>query len=67
VPERLAPGLASEGLDLFLELSRPGPTDVLLHTDLHAGNVLAGERQPWMLIDPKPYVGDPTTTSCSTC
>jgi streptomycin 6-kinase len=33
---------------------------VLLHTDLHAGNVLAAEREPWLAIDPKPYVGDPS-------
>jgi streptomycin 6-kinase len=33
---------------------------VLLCTDLHAGNVLAAEREPWLLIDPKPHVGDPT-------
>ena len=32
---------------------------MLLCTDLHAGNVLAGGRRPWLLIDPKPYVGDP--------
>ena len=29
-------------------------------TDLHAGNVLASEREPSLVIDPKPYVGDPT-------
>jgi len=58
-PGRTDPGLAREGLALFRELSRTGPTDVLLFTDLHAGNVLSGERQPWLLIDPKPYVGDP--------
>ena len=34
--------------------------EVLLCTDLHAGNILAAEREPWLLIDPKPYVGDPT-------
>ena len=33
---------------------------MLLHTDLHAGNVLAATREPWLAIDPKPYVGDPT-------
>ena len=33
---------------------------VLLGTDLHAGNVLSARRQPWLVIDPKPYVGDPT-------
>ena len=58
-PQRLDGGLAREGLALFRELSRPGATEVLLVTDLHAGNVLSGERRPWLLIDPKPYVGDP--------
>ena len=33
---------------------------VLLCTDLHAENVLAAAREPWLVIDPKPYVGDPT-------
>jgi streptomycin 6-kinase len=32
---------------------------VLLCTDLHAGNILAASREPWLVIDPKPYVGDP--------
>ena len=58
-PGRLDAGLAREGLALFRELARPGPADVLLLTDLHGGNVLSGERRPWLLIDPKPYVGDP--------
>jgi streptomycin 6-kinase len=58
-PGRLDRALAREGLSLFRELSRPGPDDVLLFTDLHAGNVLAAERRPWLLIDPKPFVGDP--------
>ena len=58
-PGRLDAGLAREGLALFRELSRTGPAEVLLFTDLHAGNVLSGERCPWLLIDPKPYVGDP--------
>lgn len=31
----------------------------MLCTDLHAGNVLAAAREPWLAIDPKPYVGDP--------
>jgi streptomycin 6-kinase len=33
--------------------------DRLLHGDFHHGNVLAGERAPWLAIDPKPLVGDP--------
>ncbi|MER5964485.1 aminoglycoside phosphotransferase family protein [Streptomyces sp. NPDC002057] len=35
------------------------PGDRLLHWDLHLGNVLAGEREPWLAIDPKPLAGDP--------
>lgn len=30
---------------------------VLLHQDLHGGNVLAAEREPWLVIDPKPLAG----------
>ncbi|MBK3589198.1 hydroxyurea phosphotransferase, partial [Streptomyces sp. MBT57] len=33
--------------------------DRLLHWDLHDGNVLAGEREPWLAIDPEPLAGDP--------
>jgi streptomycin 6-kinase len=58
-PGRLDGGLAREGLSLFLELSHAGGVEALLFTDLHAGNVLSGQRRPWLLIDPKPYVGDP--------
>jgi streptomycin 6-kinase len=51
-------GLVQEGLRLMKELARPAPADVLLATDLHAGNVLRSEREPWLAIDPKPFVGD---------
>jgi streptomycin 6-kinase len=51
-------GLAREGLRLFADLSVSAPDDVLLATDLHAGNVLAAQRAPWLVIDPKPFVGD---------
>jgi streptomycin 6-kinase len=51
-------GLVDEGLRVFKELARPDLTDVLLATDLHAGNILWSEREPWLVIDPKPFVGD---------
>ena len=51
-------GLVEEGLRVFKELARAAPTDVLLATDLHAGNVLRSQREPWLVIDPKPFVGD---------
>jgi streptomycin 6-kinase len=57
-PGRVDAGLAREGFAQFRELARTGPAPVLLWTDLHAGNVLAGTRHPWQTIDPKPYVGD---------
>ena len=53
-------GLAREGMALFRQLPATADREVLLCTDLHAGNVLAAEREPWLVIDPKPYVGDPT-------
>ncbi len=53
------PGLVRAGLQLFDELPRTAPDEVLLATDLHAGNVLESEREPWLVIDPKPFVGDP--------
>ena len=51
-------GLVREGLRLMETLSRATPDDVLLATDLHAGNVLAAQRMPWLVIDPKPFIGD---------
>jgi streptomycin 6-kinase len=51
-------GLVREGLRLWEELGKPLTTDVLLATDLHAGNVLRSEREPWLVIDPKPFLGD---------
>ena len=56
----LDPSLADEGIELFRSLPETADRQVLLCTDLHAGNVLAAQREPWLMIDPKPYVGDPT-------
>jgi streptomycin 6-kinase len=58
-PALIDRGLAREGIALFRALPAGADRRVLLVTDLHAGNVLASEREPWLLIDPKPYVGDP--------
>jgi streptomycin 6-kinase len=37
----------------------PETGDRLLHWDLHYDNVMASQRQPWLVIDPKPLAGDP--------
>jgi streptomycin 6-kinase len=57
--ERIDPGLVKDGIALFRELPRTATDSVLLCTDLHFGNILAARREPWLVIDPKPYVGDP--------
>ena len=31
---------------------------MLANRDFHLGNVLAARREPWLLIDPKPLVGE---------
>lgn len=54
------PDLAREGVALFRSLPASASDERLLCTDLHAENVLASGREPWLVIDPKPFVGDPT-------
>jgi streptomycin 6-kinase len=52
-------GLVRAGLELFRTLPASADRHVLLATDLHAENILAARREPWLAIDPKPHVGDP--------
>ncbi|MET0900368.1 MAG: aminoglycoside phosphotransferase family protein, partial [Mycobacterium sp.] len=56
IPRRLVEQAQSLSRDF---LTDPGTVGTLLHTDLHYDNVLAGEREPWLVIDPKPLNGDP--------
>jgi streptomycin 6-kinase len=58
-PTALDPGIARAGLALFRDLPASAGRQVLLATDLHAENILAAQREPWLVIDPKPHVGDP--------
>jgi streptomycin 6-kinase len=47
-------------LDVALEVFRtaePGAT-ALVNQDLHGGNILSAGREPWLVIDPKPLVGE---------
>lgn len=56
IPHRLR----EQALSLLRDLSSdPASTGTLLHHDLHDGNVLAGDRAPWLAIDPQPMSGDP--------
>lgn len=58
-PSLLDPGLARAGIEQLRTLPATADRQALLATDLHAGNILAAEREPWLAIDPKPYLGDP--------
>jgi len=60
-------GLAREAVETLRTLPGTATTEVLLSTDLHAGNVLAARREPWLMIDPKPFIGDPAFDPYSTC
>jgi streptomycin 6-kinase len=51
-------GLVRAGLTAFETLQDSALDNALLATDLHAGNVLRAQREPWLVIDPKPFVGD---------
>jgi streptomycin 6-kinase len=52
--QRLVRSCASAVAELIGE-----PGERLLHWDLHYDNVLAGQREPWLAIDPEPLAGDP--------
>jgi streptomycin 6-kinase len=47
------------GDELFLELCDTSTGPVVLHGDLHYGNVLSSERETWLAIDPKGVTGEP--------
>jgi streptomycin 6-kinase len=51
-------GLVDAAELAFQELVPTQGEQVLLHQDLHPGNVLAAEREPWLVIDPKPLAGE---------
>src|SRR6516164_10585335 len=52
--DRIDPGLARAGIALFRALPETADSRVLLCTDLHGDNILAAQRAPWLVIDPKP-------------
>ncbi|MFI6270397.1 aminoglycoside phosphotransferase family protein [Micromonospora zamorensis] len=50
--------LLDTALDLLTGLASSQGEQVLVNQDLHAGNVLAADREPWLAIDPKPLTGE---------
>jgi streptomycin 6-kinase len=45
-------------LDILRDLPAAQGELVLVNQDLHPGNVLAAQREPWLVIDPKPLAGE---------
>jgi streptomycin 6-kinase len=57
LPQRYpASRLLDAALDVFRTVDRGARH--LVNQDLHGGNVLAAEREQWLVIDPKPLVGE---------
>jgi streptomycin 6-kinase len=50
--------LVDTAVSALEELAPSQGEQVLLSQDLHGGNVLRAEREPWLAIDPKPLVGE---------
>lgn len=50
--------LKQAALHYIRELAPTQGEQVLVNQDLHGENVLAGQREPWLVIDPKPLAGE---------
>ena len=50
--------LVDAAVDSLQSLAHSQGEEVLLHQDLHGENVLSAQREPWLVIDPKPLVGE---------
>lgn len=56
LPRRVVHQALGLGADFVGDENTDG---TMIHGDLHYENVLAGDREPWLVIDPKPISGDP--------
>jgi streptomycin 6-kinase len=50
--------LVDAAVEALGELSATQGEQVLVNQDLHADNILRAEREPWLVIDPKPLAGE---------
>jgi streptomycin 6-kinase len=50
--------LLEEAVAFLREAASAQGEQVVLHQDLHGGNILQALREPWLAIDPKPLVGE---------
>lgn len=54
-----AEGLLDRAADLCRQLARNDAARTLANRDFHLGNILSARREPWLVIDPKPLIGEP--------
>jgi streptomycin 6-kinase len=52
------PWLVDAAIDALSSLAPTQGEQVLANQDLHGDNVLAAQREPWLLIDPKPLLAE---------
>ncbi|MFI6830537.1 aminoglycoside phosphotransferase family protein [Kribbella sp. NPDC050241] len=57
-PGALPVAVVDSALAVIDELGRQQP-ELVVHGDFHGRNILRGNREPWLAVDPKGYVGDP--------
>lgn len=50
--------IVNQAAELAQKLSGFEGQEVVVNRDGHLGNILAAQREPWLLIDPKPLVGE---------
>ena len=56
--EFLPDALRERALAWCARLAVPVGPLLVVNRDTHLGNIVAAEREPWLLIDPKPYLGE---------
>jgi streptomycin 6-kinase len=54
----LPDAVVEQAMAVVDELCRDQP-ETMVHGDFHSSNILRADREPWLVVDPKGYVGDP--------
>ncbi|MGW0178972.1 aminoglycoside phosphotransferase family protein [Nocardia sp. NPDC003345] len=57
-PAHLTGALLGRARDWCAALAEPDGPLLIVNRDTHLGNIVAAEREPWLLIDPKGYLGE---------
>ncbi|NKY35528.1 kinase [Nocardia speluncae] len=54
----LPEAVTARARDLHAWLTEPDGPLLIVNRDTHLGNIVAAEREPWLLIDPKAFLGE---------